>query len=69
MANIKIVKNTDSEYSKLLKKIKRPPELLYCQAYYDILLQHGKYLDKCKSKDTENNLIFKNNLETLDRVH
>ena len=30
MANIKIVKNTDSEYSKLLKKIKRPPELLYC---------------------------------------
>lgn len=39
------------------------PDLV--ETYYDILLQHGKYLDKCKSKDTENNLIFKNNLETL----
>lgn len=39
------------------------PDLV--ETYYDILLQHGKYLDKCKSKNTENNLIFKNNLETL----
>lgn len=39
------------------------PDLV--ETYYDILLQHGKYLDKCKSKDTENNLIFKKNLDTL----
>ena len=39
------------------------PDLV--EMYYDILLQHGKYLDKCKSKDTENNLIFKKNLDTL----
>lgn len=39
------------------------PDLV--ETYYDILLQHGKYLDKCKSKDTENSLIFKKNLDTL----
>ena len=39
------------------------PDLV--ETYCDILLQHGKYLDKCKSKDTENNLIFKKNLDTL----
>ena len=56
----KAVYEVEIQLRKLLLYL---PDLI--EAYYDILLQHGKYLDKCKSKDTENNLIFKNNLETL----
>ena len=56
----KAVYEAEIQLRKLLLYL---PDLI--EAYYDILLQHGKYLDKCKSKDTENNLIFKNNLETL----
>ena len=56
----KTVYEVEIQLRKLLLYL---PDLI--EAYYDILLQHGKYLDKCKSKDTENNLIFKNNLETL----
>lgn len=56
----KAVYEVEIQLRKLLLYL---PDLI--EAYYNILLQHGKYLDKCKSKDTENNLIFKNNLETL----
>ena len=56
----KAVYEVEIQLRKLLLYL---PDLV--ETYYDILLQHGKYLDKCKSKDTENNLIFKNNLETL----
>ncbi|MBF1030607.1 MAG: hypothetical protein HXL03_00495 [Candidatus Nanosynbacter sp.] len=56
----KAVYEVEIQLRKLLLYL---PDLI--EAYYDILLQHGKYLDKCKSKDTENNLIFKKNLDTL----
>ena len=56
----KAVYEVEIQLRKLLLSL---PDLI--EAYYDILLQHGKYLDKCKSKDTENNLIFKKNLDTL----
>ena len=56
----KAVYEVEIQLRKLLLYL---PDLV--EMYYDILLQHGKYLDKCKSKDTENNLIFKKNLDTL----
>ena len=56
----KAVYEVEIQLRKLLLYL---PDLV--ETYYDILLQHGKYLDKCKSKDTENNLIFKKNLDTL----
>ena len=54
------VYEVETQLRKLLLYL---PDLV--ETYYDILLQHGKYLDKCKSKDTENSLIFKKNLDTL----
>lgn len=47
----KTVYEVEIQLRKLLLYL---PDLI--EAYYDILSQHGKYLDKCKSKDTENNL-------------
>lgn len=36
MENIKIIKITDAEYPKPLKKIINPPKILYCKRNLDI---------------------------------